>query len=90
MHGPMNVKNFKNAQYGMWILMVIISVVFTNGDVNNHTRHRDTSLKAKMNYCNSFFAIHVTITTYEFHCCTVHFNSLNIMSQQMHIYIIKH
>jgi hypothetical protein len=25
-----------------------------------------------------------------FHCFTLHFNSLNIMSQQMHIYIIEH
>jgi hypothetical protein len=25
-----------------------------------------------------------------FHCFTVHFNSLNIISQQMHNYIIKH
>jgi hypothetical protein len=26
----------------------------------------------------------------QFHCVTVHFSSLNIMSQQMQIYIIKH
>jgi hypothetical protein len=33
----------------------------------------------------------ILVLTYSvFHCFTVHFNSLNIMSQQMHIYIIKH
>jgi hypothetical protein len=26
----------------------------------------------------------------QFHCITVHFSSMNIMSQHMHIYIIKH
>jgi hypothetical protein len=32
----------------------------------------------------------VQINVSSFHCFTVYFNSLNIMSQQMHIYIIKH
>jgi hypothetical protein len=36
------------------------------------------------------FKITYLTNLFQFHCFTVHFNSLNIMSQQMHLYVIKH
>jgi hypothetical protein len=36
------------------------------------------------------FLIKLMLMAKEFHCFTVHFNSLSILVQQMHFYIIKH
>jgi hypothetical protein len=38
----------------------------------------------------SFMAQSLQMSLGEFHCFTVHFNSLSIMIQQKHFYIIKH
>jgi hypothetical protein len=33
---------------------------------------------------------HTSLLAFKFHCFTMRFNSLSIMIQQMHFYIIKH
>jgi hypothetical protein len=42
--------------------------------------------KSRLHYVIHLSKIHFN----KFHCFTVHFNSLSIMIQQMHFYVIKH
>jgi hypothetical protein len=74
--------------------------VFTGSDINTvNTHNLHSAIQANTNFITITCTLQYGITAFltkrqkcisEFHCFTVHFNSLCVMVQLMHLFVIKH